>query len=505
MATLQIPRPRVSHKTGKIAAGIVLALIIAVALLAPHWPFSEHSIRRDLELGTSAAISFGKFHTTWFPHPGCIAQDVTLRNAETGERIGTIQRMQIVGTYSSLIRKRKRLLSFEADHVHVTASNNELPLHPSGAHSKEIELDEFVLRDAILDVVRSPNRKLTFAAPQLIIKDLGYPKPGSFSVQVNVPLPEMTVESAGKFGPLVRGNIDSTPVSGYFRVGRGTLATFDALRGKILANGNFAGNFGAVDVNGEAASPDFALSKVDHALSLTTRFRAQVTIRNAEIKFRSLDAELGKTHILGAGAISPVQQDAPGFLNLDLTAPSGTVNDLLWLFSKAPEPGMIGPIRFHTIAALSRRPEHFLQEIQLNGKFVINNARFSSPATQTKLEKLSKRAEGHPDQPPTYTPVSLLSGSVDLHGGVAYLSNVLFQVDGADANGGGTFDVEDKKVDLNGKLRMRAELGDTTKGFKGALLKLISPFYKKHGAGSDVPVSITGTSSHPKFAVHLMK
>jgi len=505
METLQIPHVHVLRRTGTIAAGILLAILVAAALLAPHWPFSEGSVRQDLEQGTSATITFGKFHTTWFPHPGCVAHDVILRNTKTGEQIGTIQRLVIVGSYSGLIRRRKHLLSFAVDQAHITAMHSELPLHLTGESKKQIELDQFALHDASLDVIRNSGEKLTFSVPQIVIKDLGSPTSGSFSAVINVPLPQMTVDSSGTFGTLVLGNLDATPVSGDFKVTRGSLGTFAALRGKILANGKFSGTFGAVDVDGKAASPDFELSKVGHALSLSTQFRAQVTVRSGEINLRSIDAELGKTRIRGAGVISPTKQDAPGFLNLDLTAPSGSVNDLLWLFSKAPEPDLIGPIRFHTIAALSRKPKHFLDEIQLKGNFVINNARFSSPATQTKLEKLSNRAEGHPDDPPSYTPISLISGDVDLHDAIAHLSNLQFRVDGADANGGGTFNIENHKVDFNGKLRMKAELSDTTKGFKAALLKLISPFYKKHGAGTDVPVSITGTSSRPKFAVHVLK
>ncbi|HEX8925570.1 MAG TPA: hypothetical protein VF786_07240 [Terriglobales bacterium] len=428
-----------------------------------------------------------------------------MRNVKTGEEIGNIEHLQIVGSYSGLVGKRKHLILFEADHALVHAKQNELPLRPTGQSKEQIQLDRFVLRDSELQVKDRSSKPVTFVVPQLEIRGLGAPKAGSFSATINLPLPQMTVETTGAFGPFVKGNIDATPVSGEFKVDRATLAPFDALRGKLTSSGKFNGTFGTVDLVGNASSPDFALTKVGHELPVSADFRAQVTIKNGEITFRSIEAELGTTSIHGNGVISPIRQDAPGFLNLDFTAPSGSVNDLLWLFSKAPEPDMIGPIRFHTIAALARKPQHFLQEIVLKGNFVINDARFSSPATQTKLEKLSKRAEGQPDAPPSYTPVALLSGDVYLHDGVAHLSNVEFRVDGADAHGGGTFDVEDKKVDLNGKLRMQAELSNTTKGFKSKLLKLIDPFYKKHGAGADVPVSITGTASHPKFDVHVLK
>ena len=39
--------------------------------------------------------------------------------------------------------------------------------------------------------------------------------------------------------------------------------------------------------------------------------------------------------------------------------------------------------------------------------------------------------------------------------------------------------------------------------WKSLLLKPVDPFFKKNGAGAEIPVKITGTKSAPKFGLDL--
>jgi hypothetical protein len=38
-------------------------------------------------------------------------------------------------------------------------------------------------------------------------------------------------------------------------------------------------------------------------------------------------------------------------------------------------------------------------------------------------------------------------------------------------------------------------------GWKSILLRPVDPFFSKHGAGTEVPIKITGTRSEPKFGL----
>ena len=67
----------------------------------------------------------------------------------------------------------------------------------------------------------------------------------------------------------------------------------------------------------------------------------------------------------------------------------------------------------------------------------------------------------------------------------------------------GTYNLPDETLDFQGELRMQAKLSQTVTGAKSFFLKFADPFFKKEGAGSVVPIRITGTRDDPKFALAL--
>jgi hypothetical protein len=89
---------------------------------------------------------------------------------------------------------------------------------------------------------------------------------------------------------------------------------------------------------------------------------------------------------------------------------------------------------------------------------------------------------------------------------VARLDQVRFRVPGAVANGGGTFNLITKLVDLGGTVATDATLSEAAGGgIKSFLLKPLNGFFrdKKKNAGAVLPVSITGTYPHAKAQVSL--
>lgn len=67
----------------------------------------------------------------------------------------------------------------------------------------------------------------------------------------------------------------------------------------------------------------------------------------------------------------------------------------------------------------------------------------------------------------------------------------------------GSYDLASQILDFRGDLRMRAKLSQTVTRKKSFLLKFVDPFFKKEGAGSVVPIRISGTREDPKFALAL--
>jgi hypothetical protein len=190
---------------------------------------------------------------------------------------------------------------------------------------------------------------------------------------------------------------------------------------------------------------------------------------------------------------------------LDFTANDGHIQDILFPFVHAPRSPVNGITSFRGRVILPSGNEPFLRKVNLDADFGIENVRANNPQTQEKINNASERARGHPDADDPENVLSDLRGHVSLKNGVAVFSKFSFAVPGAFAVLHGTYNVVDQRINLRGTLRLQAKVTDTTAGFKGFLLKAISPFIKKNRPQEPLPVAVTGTFDHPQYSVSLTK
>jgi hypothetical protein len=61
--------------------------------------------------------------------------------------------------------------------------------------------------------------------------------------------------------------------------------------------------------------------------------------------------------------------------------------------------------------------------------------------------------------------------------------------------------MDGKEYDFHGNARLTAKVSQLTTGWKSILLKPVDPFFSKNGAGTEVPIKITGTRNSPKFGL----
>ncbi|MBI2822984.1 MAG: hypothetical protein HYX74_12245 [Acidobacteria bacterium] len=143
------------------------------------------------------------------------------------------------------------------------------------------------------------------------------------------------------------------------------------------------------------------------------------------------------------------------------------------------------------------------QRLHLDGTFSIESVQFTSFSVQEKLAELSWRARGRPKEEKENYPrvASGMKGKFALKEGVGTISTLSFRVPGASVLLDGTFDLITEELDFRGELRMQARLSQTTSGFTSILLKVLDPFFKKKGAGSVLPIKITGTLNEPSFGL----
>jgi len=61
--------------------------------------------------------------------------------------------------------------------------------------------------------------------------------------------------------------------------------------------------------------------------------------------------------------------------------------------------------------------------------------------------------------------------------------------------------LDSEQIDLHGVARLRARLSQTMTGWKRIAIKPVDPFFSKAGAGTLLPIKVTGTRGKPEFGL----
>jgi hypothetical protein len=155
------------------------------------------------------------------------------------------------------------------------------------------------------------------------------------------------------------------------------------------------------------------------------------------------------------------------------------------------------------LAIPSRRARNtdVANRIDVQGKFGIVSARFTQSTMQGKIDALSRRGRGKPNDTDDEGQASKLGGTFTLHDGLIRFSKLTFDVSGAAVRLDGTYNLDSEDLNFRGTLSLQAKLSQTTTGVKSLFLKFVDPLFKKKNAGAVIPIKITGTREKPSFGV----
>ena len=501
---------------------MAICSIVLLAIMAAKWPFTREAMIKRLEHATSAHVEVRGFRSTYFPYPGCIAQEVVLRPKTSAagnkppEPIITIQKLTIESTFAGLFRKPARIMRIIADGLRVRVPPGGASLHTeAGSQRDPTVIEELRADDALLELASSqPGRPgLVFPIHHVLFRNIGGENKIPFQVSLHLPAPPGEVESSGQLGPWKddKGTVRSTPISGTYALNRADLGVFKSLGGIVSSRGEFSGNLEKLTVAGATESPNFEVKESGHPFRLNTQFRGVLDMKTGDLVLPWLQARLGNTNLVANASVS----GSPKTVAFNVTQGQGDIQDLILLFSHAKASPILGPVIFQTKIVLP--PEHrpFKERVQLTGNFDIAHARFTSANTQRNVDQLSERAEGKKDKEKDHDQdddengfervLTDLKGQVVLKNGVAMFSPVSFAMPGAEADMKGTYSLLDKRVYLRGKMRMLATVSQASIGAKSIFLKVLDPFYKRKekGAGAEVPITMTGTYGHTHFTAGL--
>jgi len=96
---------------------------------------------------------------------------------------------------------------------------------------------------------------------------------------------------------------------------------------------------------------------------------------------------------------------------------------------------------------------------------------------------------------------SQMDGEFELGDSKLTFNSLDYKVPGADIALNGVYTLDGNQFDFHGKARLKAKVSEMVGGWKSILLMPVDPFFSKNGAGTEVPISITGTRSDPKFGL----
>lgn len=495
-----------------LIAVLLLVVIISVALvfLIRSWPFTRDAVSAAIKETMPGTVQMGGFRSTFFPHPGCIIDELTFhRDDEDSLPLITIKRLTIQGTYSSMLGASKKIEQIRAEGLRLQARPFGFKARSSGQANSASKYSQFTIGEIIADGAvfefsssASDKEPLRFDIHQLAIENVAAGQALSFHTVLRNPLPPGEIHAAGQFGPWRSDDPAKTPISGKYHFDRADLGVFKGIAGTLSSKDDFKGVLERIEVQDATDSPDFGLKKNDHRVHLTTQFHAIVNGTNGDTQLDPVVAHFGRTTVISRGSVAGTSGQKGKTTTLDMASNEGRIQDMMLLFIKSKRSPIFGPVRFKAKVMVPPGHRPFIEKVNFDGDFGISDAHFK-PKLQAGINKLSERASGEKEEENPEDVISDLKGHVILRNGIATFSNVTFSVPGALAHLSGTFNLINEEINLHGTLDMQAKLSQTTKGVKSFLLKALDPFFKKKHAGAVVPIKITGTYGHPSYGLAL--
>ena len=367
---------------------------------------------------------------------------------------------------------------------------------------QQVVVDRIDCDDTLLLILsKKPGKDpLDFDIHDLVLTSVGAGQPFNFHGNLTNAKPKGEIVTVGMFGPWDTDEPGDSPVSGKYNFTNADLGPFPGIKGILSSTGKYDGQLNSIHTQGETDTPDFALDPVGRAVPLHTEFDATVDGTDGDTYLHPVTATLGRSVIVSNGSVVRVPSKQGHLITLDVNAPKARLEDVLALAVKSARPPMSGPIKIHAKLVIPPGKEKTIDKMLLDGDFDADDARFSSSEVRQKLASLSRHGLGEPKNEDAGSALSDLKGHFHLENGVIAFKGLNFSVEGAAVVLDGSYKIREGELDFKGQLRLQATLSQTMTGVKSVLAKPLDPFFKKEGAGTVIPITITGTRDEPVFA-----
>ncbi len=385
------------------------------------------------------------------------------------------------------------------------SSSSTLPLR--------FQLGNVECKDAILVLETSKPGKMPVEVDiaHLKLSDIQPNQAMRFDAELTNPRPVGAIHTMGVFGPWQVADPGESPIAGHYQFDHADLSDFKGISGILSSTGDYAGTLRNLSVDGQTSTPDFGLTHFDNTMDLHTSFHAIVDGTNGDTHLDPVNATLGHSQIVARGqVVRAFAGDNPHSIghniDLNLEINNGRIEDFLHLAGNDATPALTGNLIVKSALHISPGKEPVTRRINLKGNFSLDRAQFTSAKVQSKIQELSLRGQGRPHdikKPDREDVQSTMQSDFEMANGVITLPNLAFNVPGADIELKGTYTLEGGALGFTGLARLEATISKMVGGWKGLLLKPADGFFKKNGAGTQVPIHVAGTYKNPEFGVDL--
>lgn len=394
---------------------------------------------------------------------------------------------------------------------------------PGGGRLANVTIERIDCERAqlILETNKPDKLPLGFDITRLVLRDVSAYKPMRFEAELTNPKPKGVIHSKGHLGPWQPDDPGETALDGSYTFDHADLATFKGIAGTLASAGVYEGTLRDIIVDGKADVPDFRLPQFGNAVALHTTFHAKVDGTDGDTWLDPVDATLGQSHFTTRGQVVRVKPrtTAPGApvisanmppladgghdIALEVEIDRGRIEDFLRLANRAANPFLTGNLTTKATLHIppGKAPAH--ERMHLDGRFKLADAHFTNEKVQGKIESLSLRGQGRPEDVKKTDPndvASEMEGEFHMANAVITLPEIHYNVPGAAIEMQGHYALEGL-MRFEGTARMEATVSKMVGGWKGWLLKPADRFFKKEGAGTVVPITIRGPHDAPEFSV----
>ena len=371
----------------------------------------------------------------------------------------------------------------------------------------KIVVDELVCDDSRLVIgTDKPNKDpKIFVLSHIVLHHVGPNAPLRYDATLTNAMPKGQIHAVGTFGPWDTETPGDSTVTGKYTFQHADLNPIKGIGGILHSVGDFTGQLDRIEVHGTADVPDFSLDTANHPVPLHTQFSAIVDGTTGDTYLQPVQRETGRVRVFLSGRGSECERARPQHR-------SGC------RCSRWPHTGLSATCRQDAAGGNDRGPDHENQAAHPSWQGERNpeaGAERKLHAQAYALYQSASAGQGGHAEPAGARPSKgsqarsrgrELSHDGKIPDGRRKAESAGSELRHAWSNGrlAGVYTLDGKKFDFTGKVRTDAKLSQMVASrWKSWGLKVVDPFFHKHGAGAEIPVKITGTNTAPKFGLDL--